>query len=107
MNWNLLKGYFLVAVSGLVIFAAIVLMILNGGLDVPRWSLYGARSYPVNLGLLMAFCALGGVILYMCMRLMIHGMGSVRKGRLDAQKKFAGNRKIVDIIGDDDKTSSL
>lgn len=87
MNWHSIKGYFLILVSGAAIFAAILLMVMNGGAAKAEFSLYGDLR-PVNLGLLMAFCALGGVLLLFFAMLLVSGIRSVKRGR-DASRSKA------------------
>jgi uncharacterized membrane protein len=88
MNFKTLQGYVLVILAGIVLVAAGLLMILNGGI-YDQFSVFGRQPGKVNVGLLMLLCALGGVVLLYCLRLLIVGMRAVRQGRERQQQRPA------------------
>lgn len=94
MNWKILKGYILVFISGLAIFAGVVLMIMNGGVQqAAQLNLYG-RLQPLNVGLLIAFSALGGIVMLVLLRILLSGIHSLRQGRDQARLRQARNSPL-------------
>lgn len=94
MNVQSVKGYVLVILSGLVILAAALLVILQWG-NPAEFSLYG-KNYSiskqedggatggVNTALLMLCSAAGGLLLFWTAKVMIRGIGALRRGRKEA-----------------------
>ena len=80
MNVNLFKGYVQVVLSGLVIFAATVLVILQWG-NHAKFSLYGKNVPQANTAILMLTSAAGGLALWFLAKMMIRGVGTLRRGR--------------------------
>ena len=80
MNWNLFKGYFLVIFSGLVILAAVILVVLEWDREA-KFSIYGSDPVDVNTALLMLASGAGGIVLLYLVKLMFRGIRSLRKGR--------------------------
>jgi len=78
MKLTLLKGYVQVIVSGVVILAAVLLVALQWG-NVSSFSLYG-QNRQVNTFYLMLFSAIGGVVLYFLVKVLFHGVFTLRKG---------------------------
>jgi len=96
-----IKGYVLVVLSGLVILAAALLIILQWG-NPAEFSLYG-RNYSihlqdakatggVNTGLLMLCSAAGGVLLVRMGKMMVHGVIALRRARRAARQRAGSSR---------------
>ena len=84
MNTDSIKGYILVVLSGLVLFAAILLLVLLWGND-SNFSLYG-KSLVVNTAVLVIGSAVGGVILAIMIKILIIGIRALRKGQKNIQR---------------------
>lgn len=86
MNANVFKGYFLMISSGLVLIAALVLLILQWG-NSATITLYGpAKS--VNTLLLMVLSAVGGVVAVFLGKALLRGVIALRKGRQEQAIKL-------------------
>ncbi len=72
MSLKRLLGYFCIVVSSIVIIAAIVLIVMNMS-NKGEVSLYGPIKEPGS-GLLMLYSAIGGLILYWLIRLLVRGI---------------------------------
>jgi uncharacterized membrane protein len=86
MNFKIVQGYVLAGLSALVLLAAVLLMILNGGV-YGKFSLFGRQPVDVNVGLLLLFSAIGGIVLMYTVRLLIFGIRSLAMGRREQAAK--------------------
>ncbi len=91
MNANLLKGYVFVLVSGVLILAGVVLVILQWG-NAANFSLYGKNIPNANTGLIMLCSAVGGIMLLILAKMMLGGALALRRGRIEADKEKAARR---------------
>lgn len=100
MSVKRVKGTVLVVISGAVILAAGLLVILQWG-NPAEFSLYG-KNYSirfqedgktaaggVNTGLLMVFSAAGGVLVFWMAKVLIGGIGALRKASKEAETREA------------------
>ncbi len=90
MNLELIKGYVLVIVSGLVLLAAGLLIILQWG-NFTDVTMYGP-VVKVNTGLLMIASAVGGIAIGFLVRAMVYGLLAMHKGRRVSDLKRAQSR---------------
>ena len=81
MNFASMKGYMLTLASALVILASIILIVMNWG-NPFELSLYWKIFKGNSLGLLMLLSAVSGIIIWWSFRLLIAGVRSLRKGRM-------------------------
>ncbi len=96
MNWKMIKGYILVATSGLIMIAAVLLMIKQGG-EETRFKLYFVSDpVMVDTGMLVLFAAVGGIVLMSCLRMMVNGMHNLKRGR----QELTGHRRLSELIAD-------
>jgi len=79
MNYRTFRGYVQAVVSGLVILAAALLVVLQWG-NVSAFSLYG-KNTQLNTGVLMLCSLAGGVVLYWLVRAFLRGALAIRRGR--------------------------
>ena len=93
MNYNTVKGYVFIGLSSLVLVIAVLITILQGGLQA-GFSIFGypaaepgATVGTVRTGLLMLFSGVGGIIVYLCLHLLFSGIGAARKGREESARK--------------------
>ena len=93
MNWNLFKGYFMVLVSGVVIIAAALMLIVQGSTTCDV-SIYFDRQITSRVNLLMLLSAVGGIVLMFFLRVMMAGFSALKKGRLER----LGNRKLSELV---------
>jgi hypothetical protein len=100
MSVKRVKGTVLVVVSGAVILAAGLLIVLQWG-NPAEFSLYG-KNYSirvqedgktategVNTGLLMLCSAAGGVLLLWMTKVLLRGIGALRKAGKEAETREA------------------
>ena len=79
MKFSTFKGYVLVIVSGLVVLAALLLVVLQWG-NTSVFSLYG-KNVEANTGLLVILSAVGGVVVMFMTKALFHGALILRKAR--------------------------
>ena len=80
------KAYVSVIVGGLVTLASAVLIVLQWGNDA-TFSLYG-RNMIVNTLVLMLCTAVGGVVMWFTLRLLLRGILALNRARkADAKRK--------------------
>ena len=79
MNWNLVKGYVLVVLSGLIIFATAVLIVVQWDLTA-KFSVYASKPTEVSTLLLVVCSAAGGVVLLLLLKMMVVGISALRRG---------------------------
>lgn len=100
MSVKRVKGTVLVVVSGAVILAAGVLIVLQWG-NPAEFSLYG-KNYSirfqedgktategVNTGLLMLCSAAGGVLVFWMTKVLLGGIGALRKASKESETREA------------------
>ncbi len=95
MKDNLIKAYFFAIFGGLVILAAVLLVIMQWGNHV-EFNLYGTMLTVdkkggkivggVDMALLMLLSAAGGVVLFWLTRRMIRGIITIGRARRAAAK---------------------
>ena len=96
MSMSKAKNVFYVVVGGLVSIAAFILIALQWGNTTDTFSLYG-RTTTVNLALLMLASAIGGVIVWFCVKLLLTGsMGIWRYRRQQAKLDRMAERKVAE-----------
>ena len=100
MNWNLFKGYFLVLVSGIVIIATAMMLIVQGSTTC-EVSIYFDRQVTSHVNLLMLLSAVGGVVFIAFLRVLILGISALKRGRLER----LGNRKLSELANPPDQQS--
>ena len=83
MRIQSVKGYVLTIGCGLLIAAGAVLVILQWG-NTARFSLYG-KNQTYNTALVMVGSILGGMALIPLVKLFIHGVKAVRRGRMEGK----------------------
>jgi uncharacterized membrane-anchored protein len=91
MSYRIVQGYVLVVLTGVVLLAATVLIVLQWG-NAAQFSLYGKNISGANTALLMLFSAAGGIALWWCARWMFKGIRTIRRGRRDARSKDFSKR---------------
>ena len=91
MNWNLVKGYVLVVLSGLILFAAVVLIVVQWDLTAD-FSIYASKSTKVSTLLLVVCSAAGGVALLFLLKMMVRGISALRRGHRDSQQRQTRQR---------------
>jgi uncharacterized integral membrane protein len=79
-----INGYVLTIVSGLVLLASALLLALQWG-NTCQFSLYG-KNITVNTGLIIACSAVAGWLTPHVFRIMIKGIGKIRKVRKEYKK---------------------
>lgn len=100
MSVKRIKGIVLVVISGAVILAAGLLIVLQWG-NQAEFSLYG-KNYSirfqedgktatggVNTGMLMLCSAAGGLLMFWMAKLLLRGVGALRKARKEAETREA------------------
>jgi len=87
MIYKSLKSYIMVVLSGLVIFATVLLVVLQWG-NTGKFSLYGKNIDDANTAIIMLCSAGGGVVLVYVCRMMIRGAVTLYKSR-----RAAGGRR--------------
>ena len=91
MNLNLLKGYVLIVLSGLVILAAVVLVALQWG-NRGNFSLYGKNIPDANTAVVVLASAAGGVVLLFLPMLLARGISALRMGRREQRRPTTGQK---------------
>jgi uncharacterized integral membrane protein len=79
-----INGYVLTIVSGLVLLAGALLLALQWGNDC-YFSLYG-KNITTNTGLVIASAAIAGWLTPHIFRIMLKGIGKIRKVRKEYKK---------------------
>ncbi len=97
MNFNTVKGYVLVILSGLVLLAAVLLVVLQWG-NMAAFSVYG-RNTQINTALLIVFSLIGGPILFFLIWVLYCGVRDLLRGRREQE-----NQKIRHKLTDWEKT---
>lgn len=87
MNANVFKGYFLMVSSGLVLVAALVLLILQWG-NHTQLSLYGKNIEQASTLLLMVLSAIGGLVMLFLAKILLRGLVALKKGRQEQAIKL-------------------
>lgn len=95
MNTTLVKGYVLTIVSGLLIAAAAVLVVLQWG-NAANFSLYGKNIANANTALLMLASAAGGITMVWLAKMLLAGIRALRKGR-SAQRQQQLDRRLAEL----------
>ncbi len=90
MNVNLLKGYVLVVLSGLILLAAALLVILQWG-NQAKLSLYG-KNVEVNTFALVLCSAAGGIVIVFLCWVFVRGLRSLLKGRRKEKQQLIAQR---------------
>ena len=90
MNAKVVKGYVLIVVSGLVILAAAALVVV-------QWTNEGTFSFfghdmKVRMWLLLLGAAGGGMVIRTLLRLLVRGIGSLKRGWQAAGAKGSPER---------------
>ena len=91
MSYRIVQGYILVVVTGVVLLAAAVLIVLQWG-NAASFSLYGKNLSGVNTALLMLCSAAGGIALWWCVRWMFRGVRQIVRGRRDSRARDVSKR---------------
>jgi hypothetical protein len=92
MNLRIVKGYLVAVSSGIVLLAALVLLLIQWG-NAADFSLYGMNAKP-NTGLLMLLSGIGGVMVYLLGRLTVLGIRWILKGRRELAAKQTTERLL-------------
>ena len=79
MGFQNVKSYVLTILSGIVLLAGVLLVILQWG-NVSDFSLYG-KNVRVNTALLMVASVAGGAVLWWMIKWLIAGVSAIRKAR--------------------------
>ncbi|MFP3938598.1 MAG: hypothetical protein ACLFVW_09695 [Phycisphaerae bacterium] len=91
MSYKTVQSYTLVVLTGILLLAAIILVVLQWG-NHAEFSFYG-KNYSirtieggkvdggVNTALLMLFSAAGGIVLWWCVKLLFRSVRAVRRSR--------------------------
>jgi len=74
------KGYFLTVCNGLLLLAAVLLLVLQWG-NSGSFSLYGKNIPNANIGLVMLLSVLAGLLLPRTLKAFMRGIGALRKTR--------------------------
>ncbi len=102
MNTKIFKGYFFIILSGIVLLAAAILIILQWD-RVAMFSIYGSQEMPVNTALLILASAACGVVGVFLIKMLFHGIGSLRRGLREKARKSIDQRlrdtekKLADV----------
>lgn len=95
MNTKLIKGCTLTVISGLVIVAAGILVILQWGNNA-NFSLYGKNlegENAVNTAILILCSAGGGVVIVVMLWMLLKGIRDIGKGR-----KLARQNRVIKTV---------
>jgi len=79
MKYEIVKGYLQVTLSGLVLLAAVVLVVLQWG-NASAFSFFG-QNRSVNTAMLMVCCAVGGLLAVWMCRLLYRGVVTLYRNR--------------------------
>ena len=99
MSKESVKGYLLVIPSGLVLLAAVVLVILQWG-NHGAFSAYG-RNMTVNVAVLMLLSALGGIVVVALGKVFWVGAMALRRSR----KIEAAKAEQAEHVGEADESA--
>lgn len=75
-----IRGYVYSIGAGLVLLAGLLLLVLQGGYYCD-FTVFGRRPMQANVAVVMLFSALGGVAVLYVIRLLVHGVGMLRRAR--------------------------
>jgi uncharacterized integral membrane protein len=81
MHFKTLQGYVLTVVIGLILAAAVVLVILQWG-NTAEFSLYG-KNQTYNTALVVLGSLIFGVLLIPLLKVFFRGLRDIRRGRQD------------------------
>jgi uncharacterized integral membrane protein len=84
MKLAAVRFYLMIAVSGLILLAAVVLVVLQWGNQVKELSLYG-KNVPCPTWLLMLASAVGGLVAWAMIKVLWRGIAGLRRLRRSAQ----------------------
>lgn len=102
MSYKTVQGYFMVVLTGTVLLAAGILIVLQWG-NHAEFSLYG-KNYSirtieggqvdggVNTALLIIVSAVGGLLMWWCIKILFRGAGGIRRSRKEDEAKDVSKR---------------
>jgi hypothetical protein len=85
MNFNSVKGYVFVVLSGVYLTAAAILVLSNLGVYCDSITFFWMQPKMVSVGLMMLISAAVGFVTLWMARLMINGVKAIRRGRIEAK----------------------
>ncbi|NBB95424.1 MAG: hypothetical protein GVY16_06745 [Planctomycetes bacterium] len=88
MHFKTLRGYVLSVIIGLILAAAVVLVILQWG-NTAEFSLYG-KNQAYNTALVVLGSLIFGAVLIPLFRVFFRGIRDIRRGRQDEQIERVG-----------------